>query len=316
MIHKQIGRSDLIVSEAAVGMWAMSQIQSEWRYETDENSILALTKAVDMGINFIDTAEVYGGGYSESLIAKAFGKKTENLVIASKVGFIYRTPGVEEKDHSFSRIIEACEGSLNRLGREYIDLYYIHVYDEVTPVEETVKALSMLLSQGKIRYAGLSNFPLKYMQDLHAELPIIAYQPMYNLLVREIETSGYLDWCRKENITTITYSPTYFGYLTGKFHKGKPLPDDFRKNEPLYNPEGIKKTRSAMNVLFDVARKAGKTPSQVALRWIADHDQVIPIIGARDPIQAEENVGATGWNLSVDDSEKLSHAFPVKGFTV
>jgi aryl-alcohol dehydrogenase-like predicted oxidoreductase len=305
--YNRLGNSDITVSELCMGTWAMSG-KGHWGAADDETSLAALRAAHEAGVNFFDTADGYGGGHAETLLPRAFGTKLDEIVVATKVGWAPKDPS-KEMDHSRAAIVACCEDSLRRLGRECVDLLYLHVYDEVTPVAETAAGLRDLLDAGKARAVGLSNFPLNYMQAVHAQVELVAYQPAYNLLDRDIEGSGHLPWCQQHGMTIVSYSATALGWLTGKFHRGAELPTDFRAGRRVFSAEHIERTRPEMTRFAAIAAAQGKTAAQLAIRWVAEHERCVPIFGARTPQQVVDDVGAAGWRLDAETMNELEELF-------
>jgi myo-inositol catabolism protein IolS len=298
--YARLGSSDLEVTKVGLGSW---QFGTEgWGWEQDfskRDALAAFKEAMDLGINFIDTAEVYGEGRSEELVGEAVKGHRDQFIIATKASGGH----LREKD-----LLRACEGSLKRLDMATIDLYQVHWPNSYVPLTETMGALDKLAQQGKIRYVGVSNFPASMLQEAQAHLKgkIVSNQVRYNLLQREIERE-ILPYCREEEITIIAYSPLAQGFLTGKYDQQNLPQDEVRQRNPLFRNEGnLRQALGVVNALGEVARTHRKTPAQVALRWLIEQPGVVTIPGAKRPQQVEENAGAMGWQLTEQEWQKLN----------
>ncbi len=288
-----LGRDGPRVSEIGVGMWQAGG--KSWGSDVrDRGCVAAMARGVELGMNLADTAEVYGNGHSEEVVARAIREVGRDRVfVATKVsGDHLRAADVEK----------ACRGSLRRLGLREIDLYQIHwpgVWDQV-PLSETMRALESLVKRGRIRHIGVSNFAVRDLEEARSALSredIASDQIQYSLLHREPE-DGLLPYCQREGIAVLAWSPIAKGLLAAKYSATRRPKDRVRGEEALFKPANVR----AMQPLFRVLRKTAlahrKTPAQVALRWLADHPGVIPIPGVKRPAQAEENAGAAGWSLT------------------
>ncbi len=287
-----LGRDGPKVSEIGIGMWQAGG--KSWGSDVrDRDCVAAMVRGVDLGINLADTAEVYGNGHSEEVVAQAIRKVgRERVFVATKVsGDHLRAADVEK----------ACRGSLKRLGVREIDLYQIHwpsVWDQV-PLAETMKALERLERQGRIRHIGVSNFSARELETARSALSrtdVVSDQIQYSLLHRKPEAE-LLPYCAKEGVGILAWSPIAKGLLAAKYSAARRPKDRVRSEEAAFKPANLR----AMQPLFQTLRRVGrahrKTPAQVALRWLADHPGVVPIPGAKRPAQAEENAGAAGWSL-------------------
>ena len=300
MEYSTLGKSDLKVSRIGLGAWQFGDKGWGWGTTvTEEDAEGILQTAFDAGINFIDTAEVYGQGISEQVVGN-FIKKAgrENLVIATKVSGAHLRYG---------DVVKAAEASLSRLGISTIDLYQVHFPNHYVPLTQTMKAMEELIEKGAVKYIGLSNFPKPLIRDAQEALSghaIISNQVRYNLLQRDIE-QGILPYCRHEKIAVIAYSPLAQGLLTGKFWEPELADQDLRKNNLLFNPINMERSKKAIDGVKQVAERYDKTPSQVALNWLLCQDGVFPIPGAKSPSQVADNVGAVGWRLKSEDIRLL-----------
>lgn len=297
--YTMLGLSDLQVSKVGLGTWQFGT--EAWGFGTDfteEDALAAVERALELGINLIDTAEIYGEGRSEELVGKAIEGRRGGVIIATKVS----------GGHLRARdLIKACEGSLRRLGIEAIDLYQVHWPNSYVPLEETMAALDRLIEQGKVRRIGVSNFPVPLLKEAqgHCKNRIVSNQVRYNLLQRDIEKE-VLPYCRDQEITVVAYSPLAQGLLSGKYD-AKNLPaDKVRRQNPLFcHEENLREAFKAIEVLKEIGEAHGKAPAQVALRWLLEQPGVIAIPGAKRPEQVEANAGALGWSLSPEERERL-----------
>jgi len=250
----------------------------------------------------MDTAEGYGDGHSEEVLGKAIKKVgRERLVVATKVGGSHLR---------FDDVIRACEMSLRRLDIEQVDLYQVHWPDpwQQIPLKHTMKAMEKLYDEGKIRAVGVSNFAVRDLEEArsilsHAE--IVSNQVRYNLIMRQIEEE-VLPYCSRERITILAYVPLAQGALTGKYSEDLKPRDEVRKGNKVFSDQNIRETTRLLKVLQIIANRRGKTVAQVALNWILSHPGVIPIPGAKNAQQAEQNAGAVGWSLTPDELHEMA----------
>jgi myo-inositol catabolism protein IolS len=303
MEYVKLGKSDLMVSKIGLGTWQFGD--KDWGWGTDygeREALEVIERALDLGINFIDTAEVYGDGLSETIVGKAIAGKRDKVILATKVSGHHL---------QYEDVLRAAEGSLKRLNTDFIDLYQIHWPSWYYPLEETMRALEKLVEEGKVRYLGLSNFSPPLIREARralARAEIISNQVRYNLLQREIE-KGILPYCKRRGISIIAWSPLAKGLLTGKFHEGNLPQDELRKEDPLFaKRENLQQALKLVEVLKEIALNHGKTVAQVALNWLIAQPGVIAIPGAKRPAQVEENAGACGWKLSEEEQERIAKA--------
>ena len=305
MNYKQLGTSELNASTICFGCWAIGK----WGWGSDvkdEDSIAAIQKALDLGINFFDTADVYGQGYSEELLVNALGSRRKDVIIATKVGNRwdenYRIWGDLSKDY----ILKSIDNSLKRLKTDVIDLYQVHRPDENTPIQETMETLLSCVEKGKIRYIGLSNQTPDQISEYLKYGQIVSVQPPLNLLYRFSEVQ-LLPFCQEKQIGVIPYSPLARGLLTGKFTMPVSFPsDDFRSSYFLFEEKTFQRNLPVIQALIKFAENNGRSISQLAVAWILAHSAVTSaIVGAKKPSQIEETAAAFDWHLSQDDLKAI-----------
>jgi aryl-alcohol dehydrogenase-like predicted oxidoreductase len=278
-------------------------------------SIATLHQALDLGINFLDTADSYGDGHNESLLGRALEGRRHEFVLASKTGWVKRTGSDGREilgvDASPERIRSACEASLARLRTDHIDLYYLHRVDPDVPIEETVGAMAELVAAGKIRFVGLSEVAEATLRRAHAVHPITALQSEYSLWTRDPEAT-VMPACRELGIAFVPFSPLGRGFLTGALtDRGRLAPSDWRVNNPRFSDENLDRNISLLRPLEEVAQAHGKTPAQAALAWVLSRgEQVIPIPGMKRRSHLVENVAAIEIDLTPEELARLDAAFP------
>jgi len=288
-----LGRSGIAVSRIGVGTWQASYKQ--WGEDVQDLEIVnAIRRSVELGVNFIDTAELYGDGHSEKVIGSAIkGMNREEVVIASKV----YGPHLR-----YDELLKSAEMSMNRLGVKHLDLYQIHWPDpwEQIPLKETMKAMEKLYVEGKIGAIGVSNFAVRDMEEAGSYLSkgfIASNQVRYNMLQREVEEE-VLPYCKRNSITVIAWSPIAQGALTGKYSPANIPRDKIRSDNKLFKGENLERIQGLLSVMAGLAKAHGKTMAQVALNWLLKDRYVIPIPGAKTPEQAESNAGSCDWSLT------------------
>jgi aryl-alcohol dehydrogenase-like predicted oxidoreductase len=312
MRHAKLG--DLDVSRLGLGCMGMSAYYTG--ADTDDaESVRTIHRALDIGITFIDTAETYGPYTNEELVGRALAGRREGVVLATKFGLIsHRNGGVRQVDSSPENIRTAVEGSLKRLGTDHIDLYYQHRVDPATPIEYTVGALSDLVTEGKVRYIGLSEAGPETIRRAHAVHPITALQTEYSLWTRDPEAE-ILPLVRELGIGFVAYSPLGRGFLTGQIRSLDQLDaSDFRSSNPRFANGALEQNRRIADEVVAVAGEAGATPAQIALAWLlAQGDDISPIPGTRRVSRVEENAGADSIELTSDQLSRLSAIGPPVG---
>ena len=308
MKKRILGKNGPQLSEIGFGAWA---IGGPWEYGwgpvDDTESIKAIHRAIDLGINWVDTAAVYGLGHSEEVVAKALKGKRKEIFLATKCGMIWDANGHVTIHASASSIRKEIEASLKRLITDYIDLYQIHWPDPETPVEESWGELVRLKEEGKVRYIGVCNYDVPLLEKCNAIAPVQSLQPPYSMLRRQIEHE-ILPYCLKNEIGVVAYSPLQSGLLTGNFDIKRLAPDDWRRKNKYFQEPYLSKALSFVEKLKPIAEKYHKTVSQLAVAWVLKNPAVTSaIVGARKVEQVEENVGAAGFVISDSDMLLIKH---------
>jgi aryl-alcohol dehydrogenase-like predicted oxidoreductase len=312
MEKRRLGESDIYASVIGFGAWAAGRVG--WGHVDEREQERAILEAYESGVNFFDTAPVYGFGESERLLGRALKPVRDRVYIATKFGLVWDEKRNLRNDVSRANILREIDESLKRLGTDYIDLYQVHWPDPEgrTPLAETIGTLAELVKAGKIRWIGVSNFSVRQLEEARAIAPVVALQSRYNLLQREVE-GAELAYAAANGIGFIPYSPLAQGLLTGKFTPASVIPeDDVRKalNNPLFAPGAFEQALAKVGKLKAVAAKYGKTPGQAALNWLASKPGVTTIIaGAKTREQVRENIGGAGWKLDEADMAELDEAF-------
>ena len=305
---------DLDVARIGLGAMGMSSAYTGAGTD-DDQSIRTIHRALELGVTFIDTAEVYGPYTNEELVGRALKGRRDQVVLATKFGLISHT-GRQGADSSPASIRTAVEGSLKRLGTDHIDLYYQHRVDPGTPIEETVGALSVLVAEGKIRHIGLSEAGPDTIRRAHAVHPVTALQSEYSLFTRDPE-ARVLPVLRELNIGFVPFSPLGRGFLTGTIRSVDQFdPTDFRTDNPRFSSENFGHNLRLADEVAAIAEQIGATPAQVALAWLlAQGEDIAPIPGTRRVARIEENAAADSVRLTEEQLAKLSSLPPAAGNT-
>jgi aryl-alcohol dehydrogenase-like predicted oxidoreductase len=309
MERRKLGTQGLEVSAMGLGCMGMSEFYGR----ADEGEAIAtIHRAIELGVDFLDTADMYGPFTNELLVGRAIADRRDRVVLATKFGNERREDGswvgINGKPEYVRR---ACEASLQRLGVEHIDLYYQHRVDKTVPIEETVGAMAALVEEGKVRHLGLSEASPQTIRRANAVHPISALQTEYSLWTRDVEAE-VLPTVRELGIGFVAYSPLGRGFLSGRFRSPDDLPaDDFRRNHPRFQGENFQRNLELVERVREIAEEKGVTPGQLALAWVlAQGKDIVPIPGTKRRAYLEENVAATEIELTPDDVARLDEAAP------
>ena len=304
MQNRILGNNHLTVSAIGLGCWGMSHAYGR---ADEKESLETINRCLDLGINFLDTADVYGNGHNETLIATVLKHRRKQVVIATKFGFTGDEHGNVRINGTPEYVQAACEKSLQRLGVDEIDLYYFHRLDPDVPIEETVGAMAALVEQGKIRYLGLSEVSAKTIYRAHTVHPITAVQSEYSLWHRDVEEK-MLPMCKDLNISLVPFSPLGRGFLTGTIlDTGRFEKNDYRNQIPRFELKAIENNRSFIEKIRLIAQKNGITPSQLSLAWLLAQDKsIVPIPGMKQKKYIEENIAAADLFLAVDVIKQIN----------
>jgi aryl-alcohol dehydrogenase-like predicted oxidoreductase len=309
METRTLGTEGLVVSEQGLGCMGMSA----WYGPTDEQeSIATIHRALELGITFLDTADVYGAGANEELVGRAIAGRRDEVVLATKFGNRWFDDGRRTIDGTPEYVHQAIDASLRRLNVDFVDLYYQHRVDANTPIEETVGAMAELVAAGKVKHIGLSEAGPRTIRRANAVHPISALQSEWSLWSRDPEAE-VLPAVRELGIGFVAYSPLGRGFLAGRFSSRDELTDDdFRRNHPRMNDETFERNRALADRVRDLAEAKGRTPAQLALAWVlARGEDVVPIPGTKRRTYLEENAAATEVELSDEELRELDEAFPL-----
>lgn len=306
MEYRQLGKNGPEVCALGLGCMGMSFAYGP---ADDAESLRVLHRYLELGGNFLDTAEIYGPYKNEELLGRFLREiPRERVVVATKFGFRIGPGGTRSVDSSPENVALACEGSLRRLGIETIDLYYQHRVDPKVPIEETVGAMAKLVAAGKVRMLGLSEAGPETLRRAAKVHPIAALQSEYSLWTRDVESNGVLASCREVGITFIPYSPLGRGFLTGAIQKPDDLhPSDWRRTNPRFVEKALQENLKLAATVKQIAREKGVTPAQLALAWVLTQGKdMIPIPGTKHIRYLEDNMGALEVNLTEADRKMIA----------
>ncbi len=310
MEQRQLGGQGLRTSALGLGCMGMSEFYGKG---DDTESVATIQRALDLGITFLDTSDMYGPFRNEELVGRAIRGRREIVVLATKFGIVRSAtdPTLRRIDGSPAYVKQACEASLSRLGVQHIDLYYQHRVDPNVPIEDTVGAMKELVQAGKVRYLGLSEAKPETIRRAHAVHPIAALQTEYSLWSRDVEDE-ILPTLRSLGIGLVPYGPLGRGFLTGQIKRYEDLElGDFRRNSPRFQGENFQKNLALVERVTAMARDKGCTPAQLALAWLlAQGNDIVPIPGTKTRQRLEENAGAVRVRLSADDLKAIDRITP------
>jgi aryl-alcohol dehydrogenase-like predicted oxidoreductase len=320
MEYRQLGSSPVKVSAVTFGAWAIGGWM--WGGQDEQRAIAAMEAAIEAGVTSIDTAPIYGFGYSEELVGRVIKGRRDRLVVLTKYGMRW---DCEQGEHAFDSedndgrpvkiyknsrpesVIYECEQSLRRLGTDYIDVLQVHWRDHTVAVEETMGAVGELIKQGKVRAAGVSNYTAEEMEAARAVVPLASSQPPYSMVNRGAE-HDVLPYCRENNVGVVCYSPLQRGLLTGKFKPGHQFDDgDHRGASPFFQPENIRRVNDFLDSIRHIADGHGATLAQLVINWTTRQPGITAaLVGARDAEQAAANAGALAFSLSDEEMAEIN----------
>jgi aryl-alcohol dehydrogenase-like predicted oxidoreductase len=308
MKRRMLGKGGLEVSAIGLGCMGMSPVYGE---PDESESVATLHRALDLGVNFLDTSDMYGNGHNEELVGRAIAGRRDRVVLATKFGNIRRPDGTMDVNGRPEYVAQACEASLKRLQVPSVDLYYLHRVDPSVPIEETVGAMARLVAQGKARHLGLSEAGPATIRRAHTVHPIAVLQTEYSLWTRDVEAE-VLPTCRELGIGFVAYAPLGRGFLSGKLRTAESLSaKDRRRQFPRFQPENLSRNLGLLRVVEALAAAKNCTPAQIALAWVlARGEDLVPIPGTKRRGYLEENAHAADLRLAPDELAKLEQAFP------
>ena len=312
MKTRRLGRDGPEVSALGLGCMGMS---GAYGGRDDDEAGATLDRAIELGVTFLDTADVYGSGHNETFLGAALRGRRERVFLATKFGNVWDQPGTpapHRVDGSPAYVASACEGSLDRLGTDVIDLYYLHRVDSEVPIEDTVGAMARLVEAGKVRYLGLSEAGVETIRRAHRVHPIAALQSEYSLFARDPEAE-HLAACRELGIGFVPFSPLSRGLLSGGFGELGPLAEsDMRRRLPRFDDDNLARNLDLVAAVVALAEAKGCTPAQIALAWVmAQGEDIVPIPGTRRPSYIKQNAAAVDIELTEAERTRLAEALPL-----
>lgn len=315
MIYKLIGDARIPVSSLALGCMGMTDL---YGVRDDKESIATIHAALDAGVNFLDTSDMYGPHTNEILVGEAIRGRRKDAFVATKFGIV-RDPDDPQKRGTCGRpeyVKKSCEGSLKRLGIETIDLYYQHRVDPSVPVEETIGAMKELVEEGKVRFLGLSEASAETIKRAQTVHSIASLQTEYSIWSRDAEDAGVIDHCRQHNILFVSCSPLGRGFLTGQVTRFEDLAlDDYRRHSPRFQGDNFKKNLQVLELLREIANGRGMTPAQFALAWVMTKEShMIPLFGTKKVKYLKENLRALEFTLSPGEMQQIEEVAPENAF--
>jgi aryl-alcohol dehydrogenase-like predicted oxidoreductase len=313
MTTKRLGKNGPQLTRLGLGTWAIggADWQYGWGSQDDRDSVAVIHEALDIGINWIDTAAVYGLGHSEEVVGRALAGRRDKVFLATKCSRTWTPDGSIASVLDAASIREELETSLRRLKTDWIDLYQVHWPDPDPKIEEAWGEIAKAVKAGKVRYAGVSNFSPAQMTRIQGILPVTSLQPPYSMLRRDIETE-ILPFCGENGIGVICYSPLQMGILSGAFTReraGTLAQDDLRSRNAQFTEPGLSRNLALVEQLRPIAKRSGRSVGELALAWVLRRPEVTgAIVGGRRPGQAKELAGAADWNLSTEDAAEIEKA--------
>ncbi len=310
---RPLGNTEIKVSAVALGCWPIAGITSPGTNEAD--SLATIRACFELGINHLDTAHMYGrGGESEKLIAKALGRRRDEMVIATKCGLHWGRSGKGTHDASPAKLRRECEESLRRLQTDRVELLYLHAPDKNVPVADSAAALKRLLDEGKTRSVGVSNVTAAQLEEFSAVCPIAAYQPAYNMLQRQIEVET-LPWCREHGVAVLVYWPLMKGLLAGKFGRDHVFAEsDSRRTYAMFRGQEWLDNLDLVDKLRRIAVSSSHTIAELVINWTIHQPGITSALcGAKRPDQIRETAGGDGWRLSKEELGQIDRALAERG---